>query len=147
MNMSSQYAFDNNDTNDHGPIRGQEDWVHDLDEIHKEFDKAAWDVTGFQEEYRVWCRGDDDQRKMHMSTYEELFAMNEKYLRIIEATLVRVKFQLEADKANLFFFGDSLDDDELMPTYKPAARILGPRSSTRSSSRSSIGHDGNDGIG
>ena len=67
--MSTPYyaPFDKNDDDDanpddDGPIRGQgEDWLHDLHEIHKEFAKAAWDVTGFQEEYRVWCcRGDDD---------------------------------------------------------------------------------------
>ena len=70
-----------------------EDWVHDIDQIHKEFVKAAWDVTGFQEEYRVWCDA-DVKRKMHMSSYDELFAMNEKYLRIIETNLGCVKFCL-----------------------------------------------------
>ena len=76
-----------------------EDWVHDIENIHKEFVKAAWDVTGFQEEYRVWCDA-DVKRKMHMSSYDELFAMNEKYLRIIETNLGTVKYLLKADKAN-----------------------------------------------
>ena len=151
---TTYYAPLDNNTNHHdddGPIRGGqgEDWLHDLHEIHKEFAKAAWDVTGFQEEYRMWCRrvDDDDEptsnsrHRTSMSTYEELFAMNEKYLRIIETNLVRVKFQLEADKAsNLLFGGDSDDQLLLVPTYKPATArrilLLGQRSSSSSNSNS-----------
>ena len=152
---TTYYAPLDNNTNHHdddGPIRGGqgEDWLHDLHEIHKEFAKAAWDVTGFQEEYRMWCRrvDDDDEptsnsrHRTSMSTYEELFAMNEKYLRIIETNLVRVKFQLEADKANnLLFGGDSDDQVLLVPTYNPATAhrilLLGPRSSSSSSNSNS----------
>ena len=86
-----------------------EDWVHDIENIHKEFVKAAWDVTGFQEEYRVWCDA-DVKRKMHMSSYDELFAMNEKYLRIIETNLGTVKYLLKADKAN--YLADVHDGSE-----------------------------------
>jgi hypothetical protein len=105
----------------------QEDWLYDLDNIRKEFAKVAWDVTGFQEEYKAmwWWRSnnttirnsfaddydDDDydqtsslRNKMHhnsssrsTTSYEELFAMNEKYMRIIEANLARIQSELKEE--------------------------------------------------
>ena len=102
-----------------------EDWVHDIENIHKEFVKAAWDVTGFQEEYRVWCDA-DVKRKMHMSSYDELFAMNEKYLRIIETNLGCVKYLLKADKANYLADVHEAYQRQAVVVKKPQVASHGP---------------------
>ena len=72
-----------------------EDWVHNFGRIHLEFACAAWNVTGFQAKYAVWCQ---ESGNKHMSTYDELFVHNHECIRIIETNLLHIKDQIKEDK-------------------------------------------------